>query len=153
MYIDESGIDQGIYKTRGWGKKGKVLIGKRSGKHYRRVNILSGMRGKEIVAPIVFTGACNTALFLQWVKDHLVKELKPGQVIVMDNASFHKSDKIRQVIESAKCKLIYLPPYSPELNPIEKFWANMKRWIKQNIPLMSNAFKAIIAFFAAQTTM
>jgi len=68
----------------------------------------------------------------------LIKELHPGQVVVMDNASFHKSPKTRELIESVGCRLIFLPPYSPDLNPIEKFWGNMKRWIKDNIHLFDN---------------
>lgn len=59
----------------------------------------------------------------------LIPNLRPGQIIIMDNASFHKSAKTRELIESAGCKLLYLPPYSPELNPIEKTWANIKRKI------------------------
>ena len=53
-----------------------------------------------------------------------IPQLKPGQVIILNNASFHKSERTKKLIESAKCKLFFLPPYSPELNPIEKFWAN-----------------------------
>jgi transposase len=73
----------------------------------------------------------------------LARELKPGQTVVMDNASFHKSHLVREIIEAAGCKLVYLPPYSPDLNPIEKFWANLKRWINQHVPYMDDFHKAI----------
>ena len=63
---------------------------------------------------------------------------KKGQVIVMDNASFHKSPHIRELIEQAECTLIHLPPYSPDLNPIELFWANMKKWIKEKFKSFNN---------------
>ena len=82
---------------------------------------------------MVFYSSCNTRLFETWVEKSLIKELKPGQYVVMDNASFHKSQKTKELIESVGCKVIFLPPYSPDLNPIEKFWANMKRWIKGKI--------------------
>jgi transposase len=82
---------------------------------------------------MIFNGTYNTNFFNIWVEQCLIKALKPGQVVVMDNASFHKSQNTRELIESIGCKLIFLPPYSPDLNPIEKFWANMKRWIRDNI--------------------
>jgi len=68
----------------------------------------------------------------------------------MDNAAFHKSKKTKELIESAGCKLIFLPPYSPELNPIEKFWANMKRWIRNRLEFGSGLFGAICEFFCTK---
>ena len=147
VYIDESGIDPTNYKCRGWGKKGKLLLGKTTGKSYKRTNIVAGLCDKKVIAPVTFHGSCNTVFFLEWVKQMLIPELKPGQVVVMDNASFHKSPKIKELIESAKCRLIYLPPYSPDLNPIEKFWAILKRWINQHLPFMHDTHKAISFFF------
>ncbi len=82
-----------------------------------------------------------------WVGQFLIKELKPGQVVVMDTAAFHKSQKTRELIESVGCKLIFLPPYSPDLNPIEKFWAHMKRWIKQEMVNFPTLFESIASFF------
>ena len=78
-------------------------------------------------------GCCDTRLFVAWVKQMLVPALKEGQTVVMDNASFHKSCVVKELIAKAGCKLLYLPPYSPDLNPIEKFWANLKRWINQHL--------------------
>ena len=65
----------------------------------------------------------------------------------MDNASFHQSVKTKELIESVGCKIIFLPPYSPDLNPIEKFWANMKRWIKDKITLFDTLYNSLISFF------
>ena len=96
---------------------------------------------------MVFNSSCNTQLFEAWVGQFLIKELQPGQVVIMDNASFHKSQKTKELIESVGCKVIFLPPYSPDLNPIEKFWANMKRWIRQQIEFYQSLYQAISAFF------
>ncbi len=148
MYIDESGIEMNMCQDRGWGKKGKVLADKKSGKHYEKKNIVAGLCCNKSVAPLVFNGSCNTELFENWVEQFLVQELKPGQVVIMDNASFHKSQKTRQLIESVGCRLIFLPPYSPDLNPIEQFWANMKRWIRRKISEFGELYKTICAFFA-----
>lgn len=131
VYLDESGIDMTICKDRGWGKKSEKLTGKKSGKYYQRTNIIAGYINKKPIAPIVFNGSCDTLVFECWVEQFLIKELKPDQIVVMDNAAFHKSQKTIELIESIKCRVIFLPPYSPDLNPIEKFWANMKRWIKR----------------------
>ena len=147
VYIDETGIELASCKDRGWGKKNRLLVGKKSGKYYERTNIVAGYVNKKAVAPLVFNGSCNTNLFETWVEKCLVKELVPGQFVILDNAAFHKSQKIKDLIESAGCHLIFLPPYSPDLNPIEKFWANMKRWIKDKIDTANNLYEAIQSFF------
>ncbi len=109
------------------------------------------MNNKSI-APMVFNGSCNTELFEIWVEKLLIKELKAGQVVMMDNADFHKSKKTKELIESVGCRLIFVPPYSPDLNPIEKFWDNMKRWIKENITQFNQLFYALTAFFKPQSS-
>ena len=147
VYIDESGIDPTDRKQYGWGKKGQALDGRKSGKIYQRTNIIAGYVDGETIAPLVFNGSCDTKLVVQWVQEFLIKELKPGQVVIMDNASFHKSEKIKEAIESVGCKLIYLPPYSPDLNPIEKFWANMKRWIRSHFDLFGSLLDSLYFFF------
>jgi transposase len=152
VYIDESGIELTICKDRGWGKKGEKLVGKKSGKYYERTNIIAGYVNHKSIAPMIFNGSCNTKLFETWVEELLIKELKPGQCVVMDNASFHKSQKTRGLIESVGCKLIFLPPYSPDLSPIEKFWANMKRWIKDRISSLDKLYNALEIFFNTQTS-
>lgn len=147
VYIDESGIEMTISKDRGWGKKGQVLQGKKSGKYMQRTNIIAGLNTNKPIAPMVFNGSCDTKLFENWVEQFLIKELVPGQYVVMDNAAFHKSQRTKELIESVGCKLIFLPPYSPDLNPIEKFWANMKRWIKQKIQNFDKLFDSLAFFF------
>lgn len=148
VYIDESGIELTICKDRGWGKRSEKLVAKKSGKHYKRTNIIAGLVNNKSIAPMVFNGSCNTDLFNNWVEHFLIKELKTGQVVIMDNASFHKSRKTKELIESVGCRLIFLPPYSPDLNPIEKFWANMKRWIRQQIEFYEGLYQAISVFFS-----
>lgn len=135
-------------KDRGWGKKGEKLTDTKSGKYYERTNIIAALVNNKSIAPMVFNGTCNTELFNRWVEQFLIKELKAGQIVIMDNASFHKSQKTRDLIESVGCKLIFLPPYSPDLNPIEKFWANMKRWIKNKVTTFNQLAQLINLFFA-----
>ena len=83
-------------------------------------------------------GTCDKALFGGGWKQFLIKDLKPGQFVVMCNAAFHKGEKTKQLIASAGCTIIFLPPYSPDLNPIKKFSGYMKRWIKSKIAGFNN---------------
>lgn len=78
-----------------------------------------------------------------WIEKFLVPELMPGQIVIMDNATFHKSKKTHELIEKAHCKLIFLPPYSPDFNPIEKYWAWFKSQVKLIIHQFSNLSQAI----------
>ena len=113
MYIDESGVEINITQNKGWGKKGKALQAKKSGRYYQRTNIIAGLVGNKSIAPFVFNGTCNTELFNNWVEQFLIKELTAGQVVILDNATFHKSKKTKELIESVGCRVIFLPPYSP----------------------------------------
>jgi transposase len=133
-------------------QKSEKLVGKKSGKYYERTNIISGLVNNKAIAPMVFNGSCNAQIFEIWVEEFLIKELKVGQVVIMDNATFHKSKKTKELIESVGCKLLFLPPYSPDLNPIEKFWANMKRWIKSKITHFDKLYEALTTFFNTQTS-
>jgi transposase len=127
VYIDESGIDECLHRNSGWSLKGSKIHGEVSGKKYERESFIAAKRGSKILAPFCFKGTCNTSVFNTWIEKVLLPCLKPGQVVVMDNATFHKSAKTRELIQSAGCKLVFLPPYSPDLNPIEIFWANFKK--------------------------
>ena len=150
VYIDESGIEMSDCKDRGWGKKNQKLVGKKIGKYYERTNIIAGYVNHKSIAPMIFNGSCNTKLFETWVEEFLIKELQAGQFVVMDNAAFHRSQKARDLIQSVGCKVIFLPPYSPDFNPIEKFWANMKRWIKAKISEFDKLYDALVTFFSTQ---
>jgi len=97
---------------------------------YARESFIAAQRDKQILSPFCYRGTCNTDLFNMWLKDFLIPELKPGQVVIMDNAAFHKSQNTKRFIEEAGCRVFFLPPYSPDLNPIELFWANLKQKVR-----------------------
>lgn len=134
VYVDESGIDSYVHRAFGWSKRGELVHGEVSGKRYARESFVAAKCGSQILAPFCFQGTCNTELFNLWVETFLVPSLIPGQVVILDNATFHKSEKTRQLIENAKCTVLFLPPYSPDLNPIETFWANLKAKIRTYLP-------------------
>lgn len=109
---------------------------------------MAALNGDEIKAPIRYSGTANSDLFLYWLETLLLPVLKKGQVVIMDNCSIHKSLKVKELIESVGCRLIYLPPYSPDLNPIENYWAIMKN----NIKKIRNNFDDIVEAIDATLT-
>ena len=99
VYIDESGIDNYLYYPWGYGLRGQQIYGDVSGKRYARESFIAGNNGNKIIAPMCFDGTCNTDVFNAWLTQVLLPVLKPGQVIILDNASFHKSARTKDLIE------------------------------------------------------
>lgn len=127
IYMDETGFAPGTSRTHGYGIVGKRLYGDVDSAKRPRTSLIGGYLNNKLIAPILFDGNCNTLMINLWLKDHILPTLKKGSVIVMDNASFHKSQETRDIIKDAECFVLFLPPYSPHLNPIEKLWANIKQ--------------------------
>lgn len=130
IYLDESGIDENSVKEYAWTKKGQTVIGERVGKYKQRTTIIAALNQGEIIAPFYFKGYTDSFVFITWLTKCLLPELVPGKTIVLDNASFHKMSDIKPLVEAAGCTLLPLPPYSPDLNPIENYWAILKKKIK-----------------------
>jgi transposase len=99
------------------------------------VSLLDALHQHALIAPFVFEGTCNTVLFEASVEHGLAPVLKPGQIVIYDNASCHQSAKARRLIEGAGCTQKFLPPYSPDLNPIEHYWGPLKQRIRKHLPL------------------
>jgi transposase len=132
VYVDESGIDNREDYGYGWNEKGKRFYDLKSGKRSVRVSMVSGLCQGKLIAPLTFEGSCNRAVFEQWVCEKLVRELKFGQSVILDNATFHKSEKVRELIEAAGCELQFLPSYSPDLNDIEHYWFPIKNRVRKS---------------------
>lgn len=130
VYLDESGIDQILDRLYGRSPIGSRVYGDISGKRVARTTLISGYVNGGFIAPLRFKGYTNTEVFNHWVEYILVPELRPGQVVILDNASFHKSKKTKELIEEAGCEVLFLPPYSPDLNKIEPMWANLKKAVR-----------------------
>ena len=113
----------------GWNQKGERFYSLKSGKRQERINMIAALCNGNLMAPFTVDGSCNRIVFEMWLENFLLPTLQPGQVVIMDNAAFHKGGKIQQLIQGAGCQLLYLPPYSPDLNPIEKCWS----WLKSRI--------------------
>lgn len=138
VYVDETGFDNTTHRPHGWSLKGHKVHGDRSGGIRFRINLIAGKLGSRLLAPVLYRTSTQALWFNQWIKDHLIRELPPHATVVMDNAAFHKTKATRQILEEAGFELLYLPPYSPDFNPIEKDFAIMKRrrqFVPKNITL------------------
>jgi transposase len=94
------------------------------------MNFIGALNQKQFKVPFMFEGYCDSKLFEAYLEKFLIPSLSPGKIIIADNASFHKSMRSRKMIEEAGCQLIFLPPYSPDLNPIEHEWFPIKNKIR-----------------------
>ena len=117
----------------GWNPRGQRFHALKSGRRQGRVNIIAGLCNQNLIAPFTVEGACNRTVFETWLEACLLPTLEPGQVVVMDNATFHKGGRIEEMIQNAGCELLYLPPYSPDLNKIEKCWSWLKSRIRKKL--------------------
>jgi len=130
VFIDETWIKTNMAPLRGWGFKGKRLRGFAPHGHWRTLTFLGALRHDRFTAPCVFDGPINGECFRAYVEQQLAPALSPGDIVVMDNLGSHKSRAIRAAIRAAGARLWYLPPYSPDLNPIEQAFAKVKHWMR-----------------------
>jgi transposase len=148
VYVDESGIDSYLHRSHGWALSHERTYGEVSGKRFARESFIAAKCSSKVLAPLCFQGTCNTLLFNAWVEQFLVPQLRKGQLVILDNATFHKSQRVKELIENAGCHLLFLPPYSPDLNPIEKFWAWFKSKVRSVIQHFSTLSQAIDYVFS-----
>jgi transposase len=131
VYSDESGIDDNEVKLTGWAQKGKRCFAQKNSERKTRCNITAALNENSLFAPFIFEGHLDTAIYEIYVEQVLAPVLRPGMVVVIDNASFHKSKKVIDIIQAAQCRVMFLPAYSPDFNPIEHHWAAIKNSIRK----------------------
>lgn len=146
-YLDETGMDSYFDREYGYAPRGEKVIGVIAGRKFQRSNLVSAILNNQLIAPFQYSCTTNALLFEDWFEKHLLPALPDNTVIIMDNASFHRKEQLFKLVENSTKRIIFLPPYSPELNPIEKVWANMKRWIRNNIRNYTSLDSAISAWF------
>jgi transposase len=144
VYLDETGFQTFFTTLYGYAKRGFRLFAEKPGRKFERLNVLAALVDKKIIAPLVYSGTTNTAVFNDWVKTHLCPALRPGQTVIMDNASFHKSKETVNLIEAVGCHVLFLAPYSPDFNPIENFWGTLKGRVRIISKHLSSLKDAII---------
>ena len=154
VFIDETGTSTNMIRSRGRARRGARLIGRVPHGHWKITTFVAGLRCGEIAAPFVIDRPMNGAIFLTYVTRCLVPALTEGDIVVMDNLKPHKAAGVRQAIEAAGAKLLYLPPYSPDLNPIEQAIAKLKALLRKaaerSIDALWNRIGTALAEFTPQ---
>ena len=138
IYVDECGVDQYLYREYAYALRGEKVVAEISGKKFKRTNFCAGICMGEWVAPIEYEGTTDSVLFEFWFEHCLLKAAKPGSVIVLDNATFHRKSELPKLAKKKKCKVLFLPAYSPDLNPIEKKWAWLKQKLRELLPCFNS---------------
>lgn len=144
IFLDESGITTEMTRRYGRGVGGKRVPEGTPG-HWRTLTLLGAIGLRGGVATMSMEAPTDGDVFLVYLEHVLCPQLKPGQVVVMDNLSAHKVDGVRQLIESTGARLRYLPPYSPDFNPIELCWAQLKQYLRALKPRTVAALEAALS--------
>jgi transposase len=131
VFIDETWAKTNMTRTHGRCARGKRLVAKAPHGRWQTLTFLAALRSDRIDAPCVVDGPINGASFLAYVEQMLVPTLSPGDIIIMDNLGSHKGRAVRNAIRAAGAKLFFLPPYSPDLNPIEQVFAKLKTLLRK----------------------
>lgn len=151
VFIDETGLSTKMARLRGRALRGERCRAGVPHGHWKTTTFAGGMRLGGMTAPFVYDGAMNGIVFLAYVEQVLVPTLKPGDIVIMDNLPAHKPAGIREAIERAGATLSFLPPYSPDFNPIENAFAKLKALLRaraeRTIPALWNAVGVIVDLF------
>jgi transposase len=127
VYIDESGFSETTFRPYAWSQRGKKVYGEQDGKTRKRTSLIAGKRGSRLLAPVLLTGTTNAVCFNHWLEHHLLPELNPHSLLIMDNAPFHQKKEIRAIAALDGHSVLFLPPYSPDFNKIEEDFAILKK--------------------------
>jgi len=145
VFIDETWAKTNMTRLRGWARRGRRLIAKVPHGHWKTATFLAALRNDRIDAPCLFDGPINGERFRAYVEQFLVPTLKPGDVVILDNLGSHKGSAVRQAIRAAGARLVFLPKYSPDLNPIEQVFAKLKTLLRKAEARTLNAVSDEIA--------
>lgn len=154
VFIDETWTKTNMAPLRGWAPCGERLIGNAPFGHWNTMTFLAALRHDRVDAPWLVNGPINGERFLVYVEKVLVPTLSPGDIVIMDNLGSHKVKAVRQAIRGVGARLIFLPKYSPDLNPIEKFFAKLKHGLRKaaarSIDAICDAIAQILETVAPQ---
>jgi transposase len=132
VFFDETGADTRMIRRYGWGLRSSRVIDHVPQGHWKTTTFAAALRASGVIAPLVLDGPMNGECFLAYVRQFLVPALQPGDLVVMDNLSCHKQSGVWEAIREAGADVLYLPPYSPDLNPIEKMFSKLKTLLRKS---------------------
>jgi len=147
VYVDESGINTYLQREYGRSPRGEVIEDVKCGSKFERINIIGALCNKDYYAVECYNHSTDSVYFEDWFENNLLKEIPKGYTVIMDNAKYHPKERLKKLARG-KVRLLFLPPYSPDYNSIEKSWANMKRYIRDNIQNYQSIDSAIYDYFA-----
>ena len=149
-YLDECGVEHNLYRPCARAPRGQEVYVDTPGSRRERSSVISASQDGRLVAPMVFSGSCDHAVVEAYFGKLLLPTIPKGSVIVLDNARFHRCSSTHELVEKAGCTLLFLPVYSPDLNPIEHVWAALKQWLQTRLCKAKNKMlcirKACLAF-------
>ena len=131
VFIDETGINIGMTRLYGRASEGERVVEYIPDVRFERLSVISSVRLDGTIVPFAFEGSLNGEIFLQYVKQFLVPTLSKGDIVIMDNLSSHKVKEAVETIEATEAYIIFLPAYSPDLNPIEQMWSKVKAYLRK----------------------
>jgi transposase len=131
VFLDETSLSTNMVRARGRCPRGERLIGHVPHGHWKTMTFIAGLRHDGVVAPFVIDGAMNGAMFLAYITQGLAPTLQPDDIVIMDNASIHKVAGVAEAIEAVGAKLLYVPQYSPDFNPIEQALSKLKALLRK----------------------
>ena len=150
LFLDETWTKTNMTRLHGWAPRGQRLIDKVPHGHWHTATFLAALRNNRIEAPCLFDGPINGERFRAYVEQFLIPTLKPNDIVVLDNLGSHKGKAVRQAIKAAGARLLFLPKYSPDLNPIEQVFAKLKGQVRKTAPRTLDAVSDAIADALAQ---
>lgn len=131
VFLDETGATTNMARRYGWGPRGERLVDTAPHGHWKTTTFLAGLCSTGIIAPLVLDGPMTGEAFLAYVRQFLAPQLSLGDVVVMDNLAAHKVAGVSEAIAAVGASILYLPPYSPDLNPIEQAFAKLKALLRK----------------------
>ena len=131
IFIDETWVKTNMVRTRGWHTRGVPLKSYAPHGSWRTMTFIGALRRDGLTAPMIFDGAINGDIFFVYIEKVLLPELRPGDIVVLDNLGSHKSARVAELIRKAGARLWFLPSYSPDLNPIEQVFSKVKRLLRK----------------------
>jgi transposase len=131
VFLDETALSTAMIRRTGWAPRGERLVDAAPFGHWKTTTFVAGLRADGIVAPLVLSGPMTGEIFRAYTEQFLAPALAPGDVVVMDNLAAHKVAGVREAVEAAGASVLYLPPYSPDLNPIEQAFAKLKALLRK----------------------